>query len=100
MSKKTLSYRSFVKEKLKDPKLAAAYLNAVLEDDDESLFLKALKDVAEAMGGMSLLAKKTNLNRANLYKIFSGEGNPEYQTLLNILKILGLTFTIQHKKAA
>jgi len=100
MKKKSLSYKTFVKGELKNPKLAAAYLNSVLEDGDDTLFLKALKDVAEAMGGLSYLARKTNLNRANLYKIFSGEGNPEYQTLLNILKVLGLSFAVKYKQAA
>jgi DNA-binding phage protein len=42
------SYHSYLIESLKDPVEAAAYLDAVLEDDDLEHLLLALKNVAEA----------------------------------------------------
>lgn len=51
------------------------YLEAALEGDDPRVFLMALKDVAEAYGGLAKLAKTTGLNRENLYRMLSG-GQP------------------------
>lgn len=100
MGKRSIPYHNILIEQLKDPEEASAYLNEVLEDNDPKLFLKALNNVVEAFGGIGQLAKKTNLNRANLYKILSEEGNPEYQTLFTIFNALGLSFQMKHKEAA
>lgn len=100
MGKRSIPYHDILIEQLKDPEEASTYLNEVLEDNDPRLFLKALNNVVEAAGGIGQLAKKTNLNRANLYKILSAEGNPEYQTLFTIFNALGLSFHMKHKEAA
>ncbi len=56
------NYQDWLLEKLKDHEEAAAYLNAALEEglkeDEESkkLFLLALRNVAEAQGGISTLS--------------------------------------------
>jgi probable addiction module antidote protein len=81
-------------EMLKKPEFAAEYLNTYLEDGTENEFLTAIKNVAEAQGGLSKLASKTKLNRANLYRIFSKKGNPEIQTLVKILDSLGLRLAV------
>ena len=44
--KKFRNYRHLFK-RLQDPKAAAAYLNAALEDEDPKVFLIALKDIAD-----------------------------------------------------
>ena len=44
--------------------------------DSEEVFLLALRDVAEASGGMANLARKTSLNRENLDRSLSKNGNP------------------------
>ncbi len=82
---------------LKDPREAVAYLNAAFAEGDEEMFLVALRNVAEAHGGMGKLSKNTKLNRANLYKIFSKKGNPEIQTLARILDALDLRLAISVK---
>ena len=68
-------YRDFKEDllqELKDPEHARLYLKIALEefekDQDEKLFLTALRDVAEAQGGLTKLSGKANLNRQNLYK--------------------------------
>src|SRR5438309_1811786 len=69
--KKSRSYHEDLIESLKDPEEAVGYLRASLEESDlPELFLVALRNVAEARG-MSQLARDTQLNRENLYKILS-----------------------------
>ncbi|HJX72954.1 MAG TPA: addiction module antidote protein [Candidatus Deferrimicrobiaceae bacterium] len=86
---------------LRDPKEAAEYLNAALEEGESEVFLLALKDVAEALGGgMSKLARKTRLNRENLYRMLSEKGNPELRSLGNLLDALGFKLAIEVKKAS
>ena len=99
------SYHESLIKALEDPKEAAEYLNAVLEDGDKKLFLVALKQVAEARGGMVKLSHTAKLSRPNLYRIFSKSGNPEIQTLTNILNSFGLQLAVaiqpkHHLKAA
>ena len=76
MSKIT-SYQEDLIEALKDPIEAAAYINAAIEDGDREVFLLALRNVAQAHGGMSTVAEKAHLNRESLYKMLSKKGNPE-----------------------
>ena len=91
-------------EDLKDPRESAAYLNAALEEGNKQAFLLALKHVVEAQGGMSAFAKKSGLSRVSLYKIFSKKGNPEFGSLLAVLKTLGIDFKLApsnpYRKAA
>ena len=68
----------------------AAYLSAALEDDDPDLFLTAVKDVARARG-MTQLAKDTGLGRESLYKALSPGAKPRYDTILKVVKALGVT---------
>jgi probable addiction module antidote protein len=100
--RKNSSYREDKLERLRDPEEAVDYLKACLEETDmPDLFLAALRDIAEARGiGMSQLAKDTRLNRENLYKILSKEGNPELGNLYVILDALGLKLTVELKKAS
>ena len=67
------TFHSYNIDKLKDPQDASLYLTEALiefeKDHDIKSFLKILKDVTEAQGGIGELAKKTNLNRQNLYKL-------------------------------
>ena len=81
-------------EMLKDPELAALYLEECLEDGDMELFAAALKDVADACGGMAYLSKATNLNREALYRALSEKGNPRLSTLTKVLGAMG-GFTYQ-----
>ena len=86
-------------ELLKDPREACAYLNAALEEGDRRVFLEALREVAEARGGMSALSRNAKLHRVNLYRILSKQGNPQIQSLENILKVLGLRLAVMEDKS-
>jgi probable addiction module antidote protein len=95
------SYTKALNRGLKDPREAAEYLSAALEDGNMEVFLLALKDVAEARGGgFSKLSRKTRLNRENLYRMLSEKGNPELRSMGALLDALGLKLTIDVKKAS
>ena len=99
MAKKK-NYRQDRMERLKDPDEAVEYLKACLDETDmPELFLVALRDVAEARG-ISRLARDAHLNRENLYKILSKEGNPKYESLYAILDALGLKLSVEMKNAS
>ncbi len=69
----------------------ALYLDACLEEDtgDGKLVRAALNDVARARG-MSQLARDAGISREGLYKALSASGNPEFATVLKVIKALGL----------
>jgi len=98
----TKSYDNYLYEELRDPELAAAYLSAAAEEGSVEQLLIALRAVAEAQGGMSAVAEKTQLNRQAMYKTLSAEGNPTLATLVAVLRALDLSlaFVPLHRPAA
>lgn len=96
---KTRSYKDELLKSLKNRREAVAYLNAALEDGGPELFLLALRDVAEAQGGMTEIAGKSGLNRENLYRMLSEKGNPELASMNALLEALGFRIQIKMKKA-
>jgi len=97
---KSKKYQEWLIEKLKDHDEAVAYLNSALEEslkgDEESqhLFLLAVRNVAEAQGGVSKLAEKAHLGRESLYKTLSDKGNPKWHTLVSLIIALGLNLRL------
>lgn len=77
-------------EGLRDPETAAAYLSIAAKDDDPAAFPQALRNVTEAMGGISTIAERTGLNRQQLYRTLSKDGNPELRSLTKILDASGV----------
>ncbi len=81
-------------ERLKnDLEYRHAYLQVAVEnfqEDGESHYLLlALRNVAEAQGGVPTLAKKVNMGKTSLYKALSEDGNPRLDTIYTILGGLG-----------
>jgi probable addiction module antidote protein len=93
--KASKDYHGDLLKRLEDPAYAAAYLNACLNDGDDGVFLLALRDVAQAHGGVAQLAKKTRLNREHLFRLLSKTGNPQLHSLQQIVGALGLKFTLR-----
>lgn len=91
---KSIDYKNYLIESLKDPQEAAGYLNAALEDGDIDGFLEALRNVVEAQGGMTTLAKKTTKGRESLYKTISKTGNPYLRNTNEILHALGFQLAV------
>lgn len=97
-SEYTDSYHEHLIESLKDPDEAFEYLQIALEeydiDGNSEIFMIALRNLAEARGGINHLAKATHLNRQNLYRILSKSGNPRLNTLATIIHSLGFRLSI------
>ena len=89
---------NYLLERLQDPATAAAYLNAAVEEDDPGAFLQALRNVTEARGGVARIADLTGLNRQQLYRTLSENGNPELRSLSKILGVSGLRLAVVAKR--
>ena len=80
-------------EYLGDDEAVAAYIEEALEIGDPAFIADALGVVARARG-MSAIAKEAGLGRESLYKALSSDGNPEFATVLRVLKALGLRLSV------
>jgi probable addiction module antidote protein len=92
---KTDSYRENLLESLRNPEEAAHYLSACLDDEDPRVFLLALRDVADAHGGIRALSQDARLNRESLYRMLSRSGNPSLDSLAAVLKAFGMQLAVQ-----
>jgi probable addiction module antidote protein len=92
MPKRTSDYKQGLLESLMDPQEAADYLEAAAEESNE-LFLLALRDVAESRQ-MAKVAKDSGVAREALYRMLSESGNPTFNSLVAILKSVGLRISV------
>jgi probable addiction module antidote protein len=95
---KALAYKT--SDYLKTRKDIVAYLNAALEDGEPAVLLEALRNVAQARGGMGALAKAAGVSRESLYRTLSRRGNPKIDTIMELLRALGLKLTVERNRAA
>ena len=92
------NYEELLQERLKNQKLAMAYLNEALKDEDQNVFLIALKDVLDAQDeDISALAKKAHVSRQNLYRMLSKAGNPRWNNIASIIDAMGLQIKLTNK---
>ena len=98
--KRNEDYKADLLEELRsDPDYAAEYLSAAKADSNEA-FLVALRDVAEARMGMKKVAKAAEVNRENLYRALSRDGNPRIGTIDAVLDVLGIENKFVPKRVA
>lgn len=71
----------------------AEYLSAALEDENPSVFLAAVADVAKARG-MSAIAKNAGIERNSLYRALAPGSKPKYETIKKILHGLGVRIKV------
>lgn len=99
MARKHQPWDEYLEAKLRDPEHARVYLETALEeyheDRDRAAFLVALRNVANAQGGIARLAEKTSLNRENLFRVLSGKSNPRLDTVDAILGGLGFGLSVK-----
>ena len=76
----------------------AAYISVALETGDADFVRDALGVVARARG-MAKIAKNAGLNRESLYKALGETGNPEFGTVMRIVRALGLTLSARPAEA-
>jgi probable addiction module antidote protein len=85
-----------IQELRDDPKLAAEYLRAAIEETDEpQVLLIALRRIAEANGGIAKVAKAAGIQRESLYRALSAKGNPRWSTIQAITRVVGLKLTVE-----
>lgn len=78
---------------LDDDDVVVEYLTAALEDDDPDVFLAAVGHVAKARG-VSKIAASTGLGRESLYKALAPGAKPRYDTVLKVLRSLGVRLSV------
>lgn len=76
---------------LDTPEDMAGYLDACLKEDqgDGALVLKALGNIARAHG-MTQISQDMGMDMDSLSKALSNEGNPDLETIMKVIKALGL----------
>ena len=82
-----------------DGELAVEYLKAAMtsldDPEDRGAGLLALRTVAEAYGGLGLVAGEAGISRESLYRALSPKGNPTLKTLLAVLKTVGMRLSVE-----
>jgi probable addiction module antidote protein len=98
----SVPYKPYLLNWLKDARNAAAYLEAAFEEDDVEGLMQAVRNVAEAQGGVARVAAKSGLSRETLYRTLSKRGNPQVKSLAAILGATGLRLAVKpiEKRAA
>jgi probable addiction module antidote protein len=98
----SVSYHDYLVESLKgDEEAQIEFIKANLEDNSDlpSAILSSIRTVAEARGFKNF-AESANLNRENLYRVLSDEGNPRLDTFFKILDALNLRLSVESKSKA
>ena len=82
-----------------DRELAVEYLKAAMaaleSPEDRGACLLALRTVAEAYGGLGMVAAEAGISRESLYRALSPKGNPTLKTLLAVLKTVGMRLSVE-----
>ena len=91
----SVPHERWLVERLKDPAEAAAYVEAAIEEGDQAALMLALRHVAQALGGISKIARKSKLTREATYRMLSASGNPELRSLTAILDAAGLRLSVK-----
>lgn len=84
-----------VTEHLRSAEDARLYLEAAFEEDlgDGRLIRAALSDIARSRN-MSQLAREIGMTREGLYKSLSENGNPNFNTIMKIIRALGMRLRV------
>ena len=76
------------------PARVAGYLASAFEDGDVDDIRDAIAVVARSRG-MAKIAKTAKLNEKALYRTLGKTGNPEFATVMRLLRALGITLTVK-----
>ena len=79
---------------LDSSEMIAEYLNAVLEEGNDSDVIVAIGHVAKSIG-MTKIALETGLSRPSLYKALSDGSKPQFETIRKVLRAIGGQITIK-----
>lgn len=100
----SVSHRdALIAELRADHDFAVEYLKAALEEMEDSrhraVGLLALRDVAEAYGGLAAVARSAGITREALYRALSPNGNPTLKTLMAVLDAVGMRLSASPARA-
>lgn len=87
MNKKLTDYDPA--EDLGTDEAIATFMSEAFKTNDASYIAHSLGVVARAKG-MAQIASQTGLSREQLYRSFSGNGNPTLKTTIAVMQALGL----------
>jgi probable addiction module antidote protein len=85
-------------EYLTTPRALAIYMSEALETGDPAYIMHALGVVARAKG-MAEIARQTGLGRESLYKALREGGNPEFGTVIRVMRALGLSMAAKPRSS-
>lgn len=91
----SVAYEDWLIERLKNPEEAAAYLEAAIDQADQGVLMLALRQVAQAQGGVAAIARRAKLTREATYRILSLGGNPELRSFKALLAATGLRLAVR-----
>jgi probable addiction module antidote protein len=94
-----VDHKKYLFEELRVQKTRVRYINSAWETGDFKYFLKALKNVADALGGMKKLSNDTQLARESLYTMLSEKGNPTLSSLEKVLRAFGVKIVFERELA-
>jgi probable addiction module antidote protein len=98
-----ISYNEWeIKGLRKDRGFALEYLKLALEslDDPEErgASLLMLRALAEAYGGLGVVAAQASISRESLYRALSPKGNPTLKTLIAVVNAMGLRLSVVEER--
>lgn len=98
MSKAQTYKQAIIKENLKrHPHSEVVYLQSVIDECQTSDdILLAIRTIASARG-FKKFAEEAELNRENLYRVLSENGNPRLDTFLKLIDLLGFKLSLKPK---
>ena len=77
-----------ISDYLDSNEMIAEYLNSVLEEGNDTEMVTAIGHIAKAIG-MTKIAEETGMSRPSLYKALSEGANPQFSTIMKVLKAIG-----------
>ena len=79
---------------LDSPQTISAYLSQSMACHDPQVLMKALAEVAKALG-VNKVAEAAGVNRESLYKTLKGGSKTRYETVQKLMVALGVELTVQ-----
>lgn len=84
---------------LDDAESQAEYLSDALATGDAAVVAHALGVLARAQG-MTGIAREAGVQRENLYRSLSTAGRPQLDTVMGVIRAMGLELTVRPARAA
>jgi probable addiction module antidote protein len=84
-----------LRERLKDPEHASAYLNYAFEDEDDEVVLKGAIESVIRANGIVKTAERAGINRCTVFKTLKPETRTSFTTIIALLRACGISLTTQ-----